>query len=87
MKNDEEFDVNVYTKAYLFLEITDKLRTTIRYNGVRGTIFLIEFYESGAVYIDSINFLHKHEYGIFEKAVHNNHHIDTNLSVDIDEWR
>ena len=75
MKNNEEFDINVYAKAYLFSEITDKLKITIRYNKVKNIIFLIEFCESNAVYTDSINLLHKHKYNIFEKTVHNNHHI------------
>ena len=85
MKNSWEFDINVQAKTYLFPEITDKLKITIWYNEIRSTVFLIEFHESNAVYTDSINFLHKHKCGIFWETVHNNHHIDTNLSMSINE--
>ena len=85
MKNSEEFNVNVHIKAYLFSKITDKLKIMIRYNKVRGIIFLIEFCESDAVYTDSINFLHKHKCGIFKNAVYDNHYINADLSVSIGE--
>ena len=65
IKNNWEFNINVHVKAYLFPEITDKLKITIWYNEVKSTVFLIEFCESGAVYTDSINFPHKHKCGIF----------------------
>ena len=85
MKSGEKLNINVYTKVYLFLKITDKLRITIRYNEIRNIIFSIEFYKSGMIYTDSINFLHKHKYSIFKKAVHNNHHIDADFLMSIDE--
>ena len=87
MKGSWEFDINVYAKIYLFSEITDKLRITIWYNEVKSTIFLIKFDESGAVYTDSINFLHRHKCGIFWEAVYNNHHINADLLIDVNEWR
>ena len=87
MKDSWEFDINVHAKAYLFSEITDKLKAIIWYNEIRSTVFLIEFNESDVVYTDSINFLYKHEHGIFWKAVHNNHHIDTDFFMSVNEWR
>ena len=65
MKNNEEFDINVYMKAYLFPEVTDKLKITIRYNEIKGIIFLIEFSEPNMTYTDNINFSHKHKCDIF----------------------
>ena len=85
MKSSGELDINVYMKAYLFSEITNKLRTMIRYNEVRSVIFLIEFCESDMIYTDSIDFLYKHKCDIFKKAIHNNHHIDADFSVNVDE--
>ena len=87
MKGSWELDINIYTKTYLFSKIIDELRVIIWYNGVRSTVFLIEFNESDAVYTDSINFSHKHKCDIFWEVIHNNHHIDADLSVGIDEWR
>ena len=85
MKNSWKFNINVYAKAYLFSEITDKLRAIIRYDEIRGIVFLIKFSESDAVYTDSIDFLYKHKCGIFKEAIHNNHHINANLSISIDK--
>ena len=65
VKGSWEFDINVYAKIYLFPEITDKLEATIWYNKVRSTVFLIEFCKPNVAYTDSINFLHRHECGIF----------------------
>ena len=65
VKGSWEFDINVHVKAYLFPEITDKLKVTIWYNGVRNIIFSIKFSEPDVVYTDSIDFLHKHKCGIF----------------------
>ena len=85
MKDNRKFNVNVYMKAYLFSEVTDKLRTTIRYNEVEGTVFLIEFCKPDVIYTNSINFLHKYECGIFEKVIHDNYHIDVDFFVNVDE--
>ena len=40
MKSSWEFNINVHVKAYLFPEITDKLRVIIWYNGIKNTVFL-----------------------------------------------
>ena len=65
VKGSWELDINVYTKTYLFSKVTDELRITIWYNEVGSTVFLIEFSELNVIYIDSINFLHKHKCDIF----------------------
>ena len=85
MKDSKKLNINVYMKIYLFSEVADELRTIIWYNEVRSTIFLIKFNESDVVYTDSINFLHKYECDIFWEAVYNNHHIDADFSVNINE--
>ena len=85
MKNSEELDINVHIKIYLFPEITDKLKTTIRYNEIRNIIFSIEFCKPGVVYTDNINVLHRYEYNIFEKTVYNNHYINVDFSVSVDK--
>ena len=85
MKNSWEFDINIHVKAHLFSEITDKLRIIIKYNKVRDTVFPVKFNESDTVYTDSIDFSYKHKHDIFKKAVHNNHYININFSVDINE--
>ena len=87
MKDSWELDINVYAKAYLFSEITDKLEIIIWYNEIRSTVFLIKFCELGAVYTDSINFPYKYECGVFWEAVHNNYYINANFPVGVDEWR
>ena len=65
VKDSWEFNINVYVKAYLFPKVADELEATIWYNGVRSTVFLIEFDEPDAVYTDSINLPHRYECGIF----------------------
>ena len=85
MKNDEEFNVNVHIKVYLFLKVTDKLKIIIRYNKVENIVFLIEFCESGVVYTDSIDFSYKYECGIFKEAVYDNYYINADFSVNINE--
>ena len=87
MKSSWEFNINVHVKTYLFSEIADKLKIIIWYNKVRSTVFLIEFHESGVIYTDSINFLHRYKHGIFWEAVHNNHYINAILLVSVNEWR
>ena len=87
MKDSWELDINIHMKTYLFSKITDKLKVIIWYNEVKSTVFLIEFDESDVIYTDSINFSHKHKYDVFWKAVHNNHHINADFSVDINEWK
>ena len=87
VKGSWEFDINVHVKAYLFLEFADKLETIIWYNEVESIIFLIEFNELNVVYTDSINFLHKYKCDIFWEVIHDNHYINADLSVNIDEWR
>ena len=87
VKSSWELNINVHVKAYLFPEITDKLEIIIQYNRVRSTVFLIKFSEPGAVYTDCIDFPHKHEHDIFWEVIHNNHYIDANLSMNVDEWR
>ena len=85
VKDNWKFDINIHVKTYLFSEVADKLKAIIWYNKIRSTVFLIKFHESDAVYTDSINFLHKYECGVFWEAVHNNHHIDANLPIGINE--
>ena len=87
MKSNKELDINVHAKAYLFSEVADELKATIWYNEVRSTIFPIEFDEPDAAYTDSINLPHRHEHGIFWEAVHDNHHINADLPMNINEWR
>ena len=67
MKSSKEFNVNIYIKAYLFSEIINKLKITIKYNEVRDIIFLIEFHKSDMIYTDSIDFLYKQKCNIFKK--------------------
>ena len=87
MKGSKKLNINVHVKAYLFPEVTDKLKIMIWYNEVGSIVFSIEFSESDVVYIDSINLLHRHKHGIFWEVIHDNHHIGADLPVGINEWR
>ena len=85
MKDNWKFNINIYAKAYLFSKIVNKLRVIIWYNRVESTVFLIEFNKLDMIYIDSINFLYKYKHNIFKETVHDNHYIDVNLPVSINE--
>ena len=72
-------------KIYLFSEVTDKLKVIIQYNKIRSTVFLIKFNKPGTVYTDSINFPYKHKCDIFKETVYNNHYIDVDFLININE--
>ena len=87
VKDNWELNINVHVKTYLFLEITDKLKVIIWYNKVKSIVFLIELSESDVAYTDSINLSYRHKCNIFKKIIHNNHHIDANLLINVNKWR